>query len=228
MSAGARLWLVDAQGGLWASHDGARFRLLGPVPEPAIAIAEGNAAIIVAGATAVWQRADTDAAWRPLLAIRACALAVQGEALWLAGPAGLVEMTRDRARVHTIVPLTGAAAHDGTLWLASGHGPVVHASYDAVTSVLPGPHQPSPDTSDSAAAMAGRLDRARIRARRARLLPRITAQARWTRTRNQRAMPSDALDPRAARSRDVAFLIWLTWSLGDSAMALGTATRSWP
>lgn len=231
MSAGAQLQLVDDGGELWSSHDGERFRALGSVPEPAIAVAEGNAAVIVAGATAVWQRADADADWQPVLAIRACALAAHGDALWLAGPAGLVEITRDRARVHTIVPLTGAAARDGTLWLASGRGPVVHAPLDAIASVLAGPRDPASDDTVSAAVTVARLHRARVRARWARLLPRVTAQARWIRTRSQRAMLSESpeLDPGAARSsRDVAFLIWLTWSLGDSATAFGTATRSWP
>lgn len=229
MSGGARLWLVDDAGALWVSHDGERFRTRGPVPEPAIAVAEASAAVLVAGATTVWQRADTAADWQPVLAIRACALAAHGEVLWLAGPAGLVELTRDRARVHSIVPLTGAAARDGTLWLASGRGPVVRAPLDAVASVLAGPRERTLENS-AAAVAAERLQRASLRARWARLLPRVTAQARWTRTRSQRAMLSESpgADPNAARSRDVAFLLWLTWNLGDSAAPFGGSVRSWP
>lgn len=229
MSGGARLWLVDDAGALWVSPDGERFRTRGPVPEPAIAIAEASAAVVVAGATAVWQRADTAADWQPVLAIRACALAAHDDGLWLAGPAGLVELTRDRARVHSIVPLTGAAARDGTLWLASGRGPVVRAPIDVVASVLAVPHDRTP-ADPATAVVAERLQRASVRARWARLLPRVTAQARWTRMRSQRAMMSESpgTDPNAARSRDVAFLLWLTWSLGDSATPFGGSVRSWP
>jgi hypothetical protein len=232
MSAGARLWIVDGGNELWVSRDGERFRALGPVPEPAIAVAEWNGTVIAAGATAVWQRTDAHASWQPLLPMRACALAAHGDAVWLAGPAGLAEMTRDRARVHTIVSLTGAATADGIIWLANGHGPVVRAPLDAVASVrLARPRDPESDGDPvSATVAAGRLHRARMRARWARLLPDVTAQVRWTRAYSQRAMLSEPPrpDPSAARSHDVAFLIWLTWSLGDSGAAFGPATRTWP
>jgi hypothetical protein len=232
MSAGARLWIVDDGNELWASREGERFRALGPVPEPAIAVAEWNGTVIAAGATAVWQRTDADASWQPLLAMRACALAAHGDAVWLAGPAGLTEMTRDRALVHTVVSLTGAAARDGIIWLANGHGPLVRAPLDAVASVrLAEPRDPESDREPvSAAVVAGRLHRARVRARWARLLPDVTAQVRWTRAYSQRAMLSESPwpDPHAARSHDVAFLFWLTWSLGDSGAAFGPAARTWP
>ena len=232
LSAGARLWIVDDGNELWTSYDGERFRTLGPVPEPALAVAEWNGTVIAAGATAVWQRTDADASWQPLLPMRACALAAHGDAVWLAGPAGLAEMTRDRARVHTIVSLTGAAARDGIIWLANGHGPVVRAPLDAVASVrLAKPRHPQFDGSPvSVTAAAGRLHRAHVRARWARMLPDVTAQVRWTRARSQHAMLSEPPwpEPSAARSRDVAFLIWLTWSLGNSGAAFGPATRTWP
>ncbi len=232
MSAGARLWLVDDGNWLWASRDGERFQTLGSVPEPAIAVAEWNGTVMAAGATAVWQRTEADASWQPLLPMRACALAVHGDAIWLAGRAGLAEMTRDRARVHTIVSLTGAAARDGIIWLANGHGPVVRAPLDAVASVrLAGPRDPESDSDPvSAAVAAGRLHRARIRARWACVLPDVTAQVRWTRARSQRAMLSAPpwTEPSAARSHDVVFLIWLTWSLGDTGAAFGPARRTWP
>lgn len=236
MSAGAQLWLVDGDNQLWASQDGERFQALGSLPEPALAVAEWNGTVIAAGATAVWQRADTDGSWQPLLPMHACALATQGDAVWLAGPAGLAEMTRDHARVHIIEPLTGAAAHGGVIWLANGRGPVARARLDAVASVrLASPGAPEPDADPpSAAVAAGRLHRARVRARWARVLPHVTAQARWTRTRSQRAMLSEqpGPEPDAARSEarfhDVAFLIWLTWSLGDSAAAFGPTARTWP
>lgn len=128
--------------------------------------------------------------------------------------------------------LTGAAARDGIIWLANGHGPVVRAPLDAVASVrLAGPRDPESDSDPvSAAVAAGRLHRARIRARWACVLPDVTAQVRWTRARSQRAMLSAPpwTEPSAARSHDVVFLIWLTWSLGDTGAAFGPARRTWP
>jgi hypothetical protein len=192
------------------------------------ALVEWQGALVAAGATAIWQRAHAAAPWQPLLPLRACALSAAGATLWLAGPAGLAEITGDLVKVHAITPLTGLAVQDGIAWLASGHGPLARVALAATASAMPA--SIARITSDDRQAVSDDMLHAlRIRARWARWLPDVAAQARWSRARDRRDIAPAAPESggsAGARSGAFAMVIWLTWSLDHGASAL--AARSWP
>src|SRR5690606_20909092 len=95
MLGGAQLRLADASLRLWVLDEAAgALRPIGVVPEPVAALATWRGALIAAGATAVW-RSGADEAWEPLVPLIACALDASAGSLWLAGPAGLAELSHD-------------------------------------------------------------------------------------------------------------------------------------
>jgi hypothetical protein len=237
MLGGADLLLADAGQQLWflpqndEDHDedgDGRLRHLGAVPEPVAALAEWQGALVAAGATMVWRRSGRDASWEPLVPIRACALSADRDSLWLAGPAGLVELTGRDVRVHALVPVAGVAVRAGEVWLASGRGPLVRAPVATAASVLlAGASRLVPGASTGV--MSGLvhdewLRAVRARARRARWLPEVVAQARWSRSRSgpgsTAAVPWAEQGP-GSHAGELVLLLWLTWELdaGDSAAA---------
>jgi hypothetical protein len=241
MLGGADLRLADASRQLWLlqGDDEGALRQLGAVPEPVAALARWQGALVAAGATAVWRRSSADASWEPLVTISACALSADRDSLWLAGPAGLVELTGQRVLVHALVPLTGIAVRDGDVWLASARGPLVHAPVaTAVGVLLSGASRlaggtPGGDSGVGAALIDGRwLRAASARARRARWLPEVMAQARWSRSRNgpgsTPAVPWPD-DPRpGSHAGELALFLWLTWRLDPDDSAAAAAARSVP
>lgn len=225
---GAELRLADADLGLWRL-DQARdeLRPIGAVPEPVAALAEWQGALIAAGATAVW-RSGADGAWEPLVPLVACALSASADALWLAGPAGLVELHGERVRVHALAPATGVAVHAGEIWLASGRGAVVRVAQEAASALLADASR-APFGGFSGLASGAGVRGTGSRARLARWLPEVTAQARWRRSRTGTAPLAPALDPGAGEhARELVLVIWLVWRLDPSDPAAEAAARSWP
>jgi hypothetical protein len=234
MLGGAELRLADASRQLWllpqddendenSEDDEDGLRHIGAVPEPVTALAEWQGALVAAGATAVWRRPDADAPWEPLVTIRACALSADRDSLWLAGPAGLVELTGQRVRVHALAPVTGIAVRDGDVWLASGRGPMLRAPVATAASVLlAGASRLAGVAPGGAAAgvMHGSWLRGmRARARRAHWLPEVVAQARWSRSHD--GPGSTAITPivpwpdqgPGSHAGELVLLLWLTWRL---------------
>lgn len=238
MLGGAELRLADASQRLWLLKEDSEsgLRLVGAVPEPVAALAEWQGALVVAGATAVWRRSGAEAPWEPLVTIGACALSADRDSLWLAGAAGLVELTGPRVRIHTLAPLTGIAIRDGDIWLASGRDPVARAPLAAVASAMrAGAFRRAPE-GDSSSAADGVTDgkwlrAARARARWARWLPAVVARARWSRSRNSPGPTSAGpwLDPQSgSNAGEIALVVWLTWRLDPGDSAATAAARSWP
>ncbi|HWN66759.1 MAG TPA: hypothetical protein VNM90_03915 [Haliangium sp.] len=235
---GDELQLVDASRQLWLLEDDEReLRHAGAVPEPVAALAEWQGALIAAGASAVWRRPAAADSWEPLVTVRACALSADRDALWLAGPAGLVELTGPQVRVHAVVPLTGVAIREGDVWLASGRGPVVRAPLAAANAMLTAAPRltPAGDSAiDSVGVTAGAMDgqslrAALARARRARWLPELTARARWSRSLDSPASTSGAPwpEPRpGSHAGGLTLFVWLTWRLdsGDSTATVATGS----
>jgi hypothetical protein len=241
MLGGADLWLADASRQLWLlqGDDEGALRQLGAVPEPVAALAQWQGALVAAGATAVWRRSGADTSWEPLVTISACALSADRDSLWLAGPMGLVELAGQRVHVHALAPLAGMAVRDGDVWLATARGPMVRAPVaTAVGVLLAGASRlagviPGDESSGvTAALMDGPwLRAARARARRARWLPEVVAQARWSRSRNGPGSMAAAPWPDArpgSHAGELALLLWLTWRLDADDSAAVVAARSVP
>jgi hypothetical protein len=243
MLGGAELRLADASRQLWLLPGGdeageagaAVLRHLGDVPEPVAALALWQGALVAAGATAVWRRSGADASWEPLVTISACALSADRDSLWLAGPTGLVELTGQGVRVHALAPVTGIAVRDGEVWLASGRGPLVRAPVvTAASALLAGASRLAPGASAgvTGGVTGGEWLRAmRARARRARWLPELVAQARWSRSRSgpgsTAVVPWPDQGP-GSHAGELVLLLWLTWRLDADDSAAAAATRSVP
>jgi hypothetical protein len=239
MLGGAKLRVVDASQRLWmAAHDGddGELQQIGTVPEPVSALAEWQGSLVAAGTTAVWRRSlARDApghAWEPLVTITACALSADRASLWLAGPAGLVELSGERVRVHALAPLTGIAVHDDEVWLASGRGPLVRAALAAAASdMLDGELRLAP-ASDVAGVAAGHALRAlSTRARRARWLPGVATRARWSRASEGPGTAAGASWREGlpgSHAGELVLFVWFTWTLDPEDPAAIAGARSWP
>lgn len=207
------LWLASARGELWTLDAGMRLTWIATLPEPVLALARWQRALMAAGATALWQGS---ASWQAIAPLRACALSASGQGLWIAGPEGLAELAADELRVHAVAPLSGVAVHGQHIWLASGRGPLVHATTSLAHLVMSDPPALPGETLERAPLGDRESRDAPRRARWSRWLPRLVTQIRWTRARERAATNADApwLEPHAARYTDgLTVLVLLSWSL---------------
>lgn len=208
-----RLLMVDSETKIWSYEGRAHAVYVADCPEPAMAIAELEDAIVVAGPTGVWQLDNSGRTWVLLAGVSACALVVgpsslaasHGESLWIAGPDGLFEWRTWSLSTRMIVPVTGIAADGNVLWVANGATLVEwSASLEASLGASPVDRlglPPHDHGQTRMATLAGtqRQDWRELarRARWARWLPALGAGVSYHRT--------------GQTHRDLEVWLWLTW-----------------